>query len=120
MRISSFYADIHPFRQNKPHYGIDLAADIGVPVLAAQQGKVLIADAQSLHPRFGKVVLIDHGQGYQTLYAHLDQIQLTAGSRVEAGQPIGTVGETGRVTGPHLHFEVLLRGEPQDPLLVLQ
>jgi murein DD-endopeptidase MepM/ murein hydrolase activator NlpD len=120
VRISSFYGHVHPIRQNRPHAGVDFAANIGVPVLAAQQGKVLIADDQSLHPRFGKVVLIDHGQGYQTLYSHLDQIQIAVGSRVATGQPIGTVGETGRVTGPHLHFELLLHGEPQDPMLFLK
>jgi len=117
VRISSLYAQVHPFRQNRPHAGVDFAADIGVPVLAAQRGKVLIADDQSLHPRFGKVVLIDHGEGYQTLYSHLDQIRIAVGDRVDSAQPIGTVGETGRVTGPHLHFELLLHGEPQDPML---
>lgn len=122
MRISSFYAfdGVQPYQYSRPHFGIDLVAEIGAPIVAVQRGKVLIADDQSLHPRYGKVVLIDHGQGYQTLYAHLDQIQLAAGSWVEAGQSIGTVGETGIVKEPHLHFELLLRGQPQDPMLFLK
>ncbi len=86
---------------------------------AAQKGRVLIADDTSLHERYGKVVLIDHGHGYQTLYAHLDGFYVAAGQTVDPGQPIGKVGATGRVTGPHLHFELLLHGKPLDPALHL-
>jgi murein DD-endopeptidase MepM/ murein hydrolase activator NlpD len=113
--VSSFYAEQHPFRQNRPHQGLDFAAVSGVTVKASQQGKVLIADASSLNSRYGKVVLIDHGHGYQTLYAHLNAFSVTAGQRIAAGEPIGTVGSSGRVTGPHLHFELLLNGTQQDP-----
>ena len=60
-------------------------------------------------------MLIDHGHGYQTLYAHLDDFYIEAGQTVEPGQPIGKVGSTGRVTGPHLHFELLVEGKQQDP-----
>jgi beta-lactamase regulating signal transducer with metallopeptidase domain len=113
--INSFYAEKHPFRQNKPHQGLDFGAKRGATVKAAQKGKVLIADAKSLNDRYGKAVLIDHGHGYQTLYAHLDGFYVEAGQTVEPGQPIGKVGSTGRVTGPHLHFELLIDGKQQNP-----
>ncbi|HEY0921536.1 M23/M56 family metallopeptidase [Rheinheimera pacifica] len=113
--VSSFYAEQHPFRDNRPHQGLDFAAQPGTTVKAAQKGRVLITDDTSLHQRYGKVVLIDHGHGYQTLYAHLDGFDVVAGQTVEPGQPIGKVGATGRVTGPHLHFELLLHGKQQDP-----
>ncbi|SEA01096.1 M23/M56 family metallopeptidase [Alkalimonas amylolytica] len=113
--ITSAYATQHPLRQNRPHQGVDFGAAQGSDITAAQKGKVLIADATSLHSRYGKVVLIDHGHGYQTLYAHLDDFYVTAGQSVAAGEAIGTVGATGRVTGPHLHFELLRNGQHQDP-----
>lgn len=113
--VNSFYAEQHPFRDNRPHQGLDFAAQSGTPVLAAQKGRVLITDDTSLHQRYGKVVLIDHGHGYQTLYAHLDSFYVVVGQTVEPGQPVGKMGATGRVTGPHLHFELLLNGKQQDP-----
>lgn len=113
--INSFYGEKHPFRKNRPHQGLDFGAKRGATVKAAQKGKVLIADAKSLNSRYGKAVLIDHGHGYQTLYAHLDGFYVEAGQTVEPGQPIGKVGSTGRVTGPHLHFELLIDGKQQDP-----
>ncbi|EGM79666.1 metalloendopeptidase-like membrane protein [Rheinheimera sp. A13L] len=113
--ITSFYGVKHPFRKNRPHQGLDFGAKRGATVKAAQKGKVLIADDKSLHDRYGKTVLIDHGHGYQTLYAHLDDFYIKAGQTVEPGQPIGKVGATGRVTGPHLHFELLVDGKQQDP-----
>lgn len=113
--INSFYGEQHPFRKNRPHQGLDFGAKRGATVKAAHKGKVLIADATSLNNRYGKAVLIDHGHGYQTLYAHLDDFYIEAGQTVEPGQPIGKVGSTGRVTGPHLHFELLIDGKQQDP-----
>jgi murein DD-endopeptidase MepM/ murein hydrolase activator NlpD len=113
--VNSFYGEKHPFRKNRPHQGLDFGAKRGATVKAAQKGKVLIADAKSLNDRYGKAVLIDHGHGYQTLYAHLDGFYIEAGQKVEPGQPIGKVGSTGRVTGPHLHFELLIDGKQQDP-----
>ncbi|WP_186435124.1 M23/M56 family metallopeptidase [Rheinheimera sediminis] len=113
--ITSFYGVKHPFRQNRPHQGLDFGAKRGATVKAAQKGKVLIADQTSLNSRYGKAVLIDHGHGYQTLYAHLDDFYIKAGQTLEPGQPIGKVGSTGRVTGPHLHFELLVDGKQQDP-----
>jgi murein DD-endopeptidase MepM/ murein hydrolase activator NlpD len=113
--VNSFYAEKHPIRQNRPHQGLDFGAAAGTTITAAQKGKVLIADATSLNSVYGKVVLIDHGHGYQTLYAHLDEFSIAAGQTVKAGESIGTVGTTGRVTGPHLHFEILFDGRQQDP-----
>lgn len=118
--VSSFYAERHPFRQQRPHQGIDFAAEKGVVVQASGQGKVLIADDKSLNSRYGKVVLIEHGAGYQTLYAHLDSFDVQPGQLVRAGENIGTVGDSGKVTGPHLHFEILHDGEQQNPALYLQ
>ncbi len=118
--VTSFYAEKHPFRQNRPHQGLDFGSAAGTTITATQKGKVLIADATSLNSRYGNVVLIDHGHGYQTLYAHLNDFHVVAGQTVQAGEPIGTVGATGRVTGPHLHFEILLNGQQQDPALYLQ
>lgn len=113
--VTSFYAEKHPIRQNRPHQGMDFGAAAGTTVKATHKGRVLIADATSLNSGYGKTVLIDHGHGYQTLYAHLDDFFIAAGQIVKAGEPIGTVGTTGRVTGPHLHFEILLNGQQQDP-----
>jgi murein DD-endopeptidase MepM/ murein hydrolase activator NlpD len=113
--VSSFYAEKHPIRQNRPHQGVDFSAAVGTTIKATHKGKVLIADAASLNNGYGKAVLIDHGHGYQTLYAHLDDFYITAGQTVKAGEPIGTVGTTGLVTGPHLHFEILLNGRQQNP-----
>ncbi|HEY7884854.1 MAG TPA: M23/M56 family metallopeptidase, partial [Cellvibrionaceae bacterium] len=76
--INSFYAEKHPIRQNRPHQGLDFGAPSGATIKAAQKGKVLIADATSLSNGYGKVVLIDHGHGYQTLYAHLDDFSIIA------------------------------------------
>ncbi|MDP2714545.1 M23/M56 family metallopeptidase [Rheinheimera sp.] len=118
--VTSFYAEKHPFRQNRPHQGVDFGAATGATITASQKGKVLIADDSSLNRRYGKVVLIDHGHGYQTLYAHLNDFHIIAGQTVQAGEPIGTVGTTGRVTGPHLHFEILLNGRQQNPAVYLQ
>lgn len=118
--VNSFYAEKHPIRQNRPHQGLDFGAAAGATIMATQKGKVLIADATSLNSGYGKVVLIDHGHGYQTLYAHLDDFYIAAGQTVKAGEPIGTVGTTGRVTGPHLHFEILLHGRQQDPATYLK
>ena len=113
--VSAFYGEKHPLRQNRPHQGIDFAAAKGVVIRASQQGKVLIADDSSLHSNFGRVVLIDHGAGYQTLYAHLNGFKVRSGQMVQAGEPIGTVGDSGKVSGPHLHFEILRHGLQQDP-----
>jgi len=114
-RISSGYKDISAFRGNKLHRAIDFAASIGTKVVASFSGKVLIADDATLHRNYGKVVLIEHEGKLQSLYAHLDSFSVEAGQYISAGQKLGTVGETGRTTGPHLHFELLKDGQHTDP-----
>ncbi|MBQ4814537.1 hypothetical protein A7985_25100 [Pseudoalteromonas luteoviolacea] len=117
--ISSFYGHVSQFRNMKPHGGIDLVAPIGSRIMAIADGKVLIADDKSLPHRYGKVVLLQHKNGYQSLYAHLDSINVESGQMVTGGQSIGTLGETGKVTGPHLHLELIHREQRINPLAVL-
>ncbi|MCB1864146.1 MAG: peptidoglycan DD-metalloendopeptidase family protein [Chromatiales bacterium] len=97
-----------------PHSGLDIAAPRGTPVAAAAAGHIVEADDFFFS---GNVVFVDHGQGLITLYAHLDRIDVRVGDAVQRGQVIGTVGSTGRVTGPHLHWTVYLNATPVDPLL---
>ena len=94
------------------HTGLDFPADIGTPVRAAAGG---VVQSVGWHPQYGQVLEIDHGNGLSTLYAHLSKARAAAGDIVRRGQVVAEVGNTGRSTGPHLHFEVLLDGVPQDP-----
>jgi murein DD-endopeptidase MepM/ murein hydrolase activator NlpD len=94
------------------HTGLDFPAEVGTPVRAAAGG---VVQAVGWHPQYGQVLEIDHGNGLSTLYAHLSKVQAQTGSIVRRGQVVAQVGNTGRSTGPHLHFEVLLGGVPQDP-----
>ena len=89
------------------HTGIDLAARQGTVVIASQAGRVLLVETIS---GYGTTVLIDHGGGWQTLYAHLHQASVLEGAWLEQGQPLGTVGMTGSASGPHLHFELRRQG----------
>ena len=88
------------------HNGIDIAATPGTPVVAAASGRVIVAKAGGYNGGYGSMVIISHSNGVQTLYAHLRAIYITPGTTVEQGQTIGEVGNTGRSSGPHLHFEV--------------
>ncbi|WP_375207782.1 M23/M56 family metallopeptidase [Hyphococcus sp.] len=102
------------------HDGIDIRAPRGEPVRAAGDGKVLEAtDRYNNNDAWGKVVVIDHGHGLITRYAHLDSYVARKGERVGAGEIIGAVGSTGKATGPHLHFEVIADGEIIDPAPVV-
>ncbi|MEN9500208.1 MAG: hypothetical protein RIS83_2028 [Pseudomonadota bacterium] len=85
----------------QPHYGLDFAAPTGTPVLATASGRVTLADEFHF---FGRLIVVDHGHGVNSLYAHLSEIDVSEGSMVTQGQKIGAIGATGRVTGPHLHF----------------
>jgi murein DD-endopeptidase MepM/ murein hydrolase activator NlpD len=96
----------------RPHMGIDIAAPPGTPIAAAADGVVLIAGREAA---YGRLVCIDHGHGYTTMYGHLKDIQVKPGDRVHAGQTLGTVGISGNTTGPHLHYEVRIHGRPVNP-----
>jgi murein DD-endopeptidase MepM/ murein hydrolase activator NlpD len=98
--------------RNALHTGLDFPADTGTPVLAAAGGMVLLTES---HPAYGNMVEIDHGNGLVTRYAHNSKLMVKAGDIVKRGQLISEVGTSGRSTGPHLHFEVLVDGVPQDP-----
>jgi len=89
------------------HTGVDFAAASGTPVLAALAGQVVLAEALGA---YGLTVVVDHGGGVQTLYAHLQQIQTSLGAQLEQGEVLGLLGSTGRSSGPHLHFELRSRG----------
>ncbi len=100
----------------KHHQGIDLSARYGTKIYAAASGKVeFIRVRYRLNKGYGRVVIIDHGFGYKTLYGHLSKIYVKQGQQVERWQEIGLSGDTGRATGPHLHYEVWHKGRAQNP-----
>jgi murein DD-endopeptidase MepM/ murein hydrolase activator NlpD len=110
---SNFGWRLDPFTgQQSFHEGIDFPADVGTAIDAAASGKVIFAD---VHPAYGKIIEIDHGNGLVSRYAHCSVLLVKEGDFVMRGQLIAKVGTTGRSTGPHLHFEVRLNGVPQNP-----
>ncbi len=94
------------------HTGLDFPADMGTPIHAAAGGVVLVSE---YHPQYGNMVMIDHGRGLVTRYAHGSKVLVNAGDLIKRGQRVALVGTSGRSTGPHLHFEVLVDGVPQNP-----
>ncbi len=88
------------------HNGVDIAARIGTPIYAAAAGEVIISRVGGYNGGYGNYIVVKHGNGMQTLYAHLDEVQISAGTSVSKGDQIGTMGNTGKSTGVHLHFEV--------------
>jgi len=94
------------------HPGLDIAAETGTPILAADSGRVIIAGWVS---GYGNYIAIDHGRGISTGYGHCSRIDVSVGQDVQRGQVIGAVGSTGHSTGPHVHFEIRVNGRPVDP-----
>jgi murein DD-endopeptidase MepM/ murein hydrolase activator NlpD len=112
--MSGFGERLDPFTgQRAIHYGLDLKNEIGTPVLATAPGTVIYAGWMR---DYGRVVEIDHGLGIHTRYAHLKAFTVTVGQKVEFRQEIGKLGNSGRSTGPHLHYEVQVNGKPHDPM----
>jgi murein DD-endopeptidase MepM/ murein hydrolase activator NlpD len=100
----------------EPHDGIDLAAPAGTPVKTAAPGTTLYAGEQK---GYGLIVIVEHAGGLITLYAHNRDVRVKTGQKVREGQVVATVGDSGKTSGPHLHFEVRKDGVPVDPLLYL-
>lgn len=115
---SSYGWRIDPFNGNKAfHEGLDFTANTGTPIRAAADGIV----SEAIHtPDYGNLVKIQHGSGLETRYAHASKLLVKAGDRVTKGQIVAEVGNTGRSTGPHLHYEIRLNGESLDPRKYLQ
>ena len=110
---SSFGVRRDPFtKRMAAHQGVDICQSYGTPVMSSAAGKVIYAGH---YYNYGKFIVIEHGHGYQTAYGHLSKIDVKEGSTVLKGQMIGNVGQTGRATAPHLHYEVRQDGQPVDP-----
>ena len=110
---STYGSRVHPiFKVAKMHTGLDIGVAHGTPVKVADSGVVTFSDWWG---GYGRCIIVDHGRGYATLYAHLSVQSVKKGDRVDKGQVIGNVGSTGYSTGPHLHFEVRKNGETVDP-----
>jgi hypothetical protein len=108
------HARLHPiFHEERPHPGIDISAPMGTPILAAAGGMVIQVGTGT---GYGMMVTIEHGYGLVTRYAHVSKALVRVGQRVRRGDEIALVGNTGIVTAPHLHYEVIVNGNQQDPL----
>jgi murein DD-endopeptidase MepM/ murein hydrolase activator NlpD len=117
-RLISFFG-----RRNDPfsadmafHPGVDISGPIGTPVRAAADGVVSLAEYGG---GYGRLVVIDHGGGVQTYYGHLSRIDVIAGEEIRRGEILGALGRSGRTTGPHLHYEVRIGGNPVNPYMFL-
>jgi len=107
------YNRLHPLLgYRRPHPGVDISADQGSPVVATGAGRVVFAGSKG---GYGRLVEIDHGDGYRSRYAHLGRIQVSVGENVLRGRVIGNVGRTGLTTGPNLHYEIRIDDRPVNP-----
>ncbi len=105
---------LHPLLGlRRPHTGVDISADFGSSVVAAGAGRVTFAGSKQ---GYGRIVEIDHGDGYESKYAHLGRIAVRVGTWIQRGEMIGEVGVSGTATGPNLHYEVLVDGRPVNPV----
>ncbi len=98
------------------HLGIDIATSLGDPLYAAGNGIVTFSGYSG---SYGKIIIISHGYGYKTVYAHNNSNYVKVGQKVEKGQQIGEIGNSGKTTGPHVHFEVHLNGKQINPTKIL-
>ena len=115
-RMASGYGyRIHPiYKVRKMHWGMDFTAPTGTPIYATGDGKV--STYKKSRSGYGNHIIIDHGYGYQTLYAHMSKVDVRRGQKVKRGDIIGYVGSTGRSTAPHLHYEVVKDGRKINPV----
>ena len=113
--LSGYGMRLHPVHKiNKMHAGLDFPAPKGTPIVATGNGKVVkVRNARS---GYGRHVVIDHGFGYESLYAHLDKVDVRVGQEIERGESIGTIGRTGTATAPHCHYEVRLNKKAVNPI----
>jgi murein DD-endopeptidase MepM/ murein hydrolase activator NlpD len=112
--VATAYSDVFGPRGNRFHTGIDYPGQAGTPVFAAASGRVTFAGFSV--GGWGRLVTIAHGGGTRTMYAHLSRVGVRVGQYLQSGQRIGRIGSSGKATGPHLHFEVRVRGAAVDPL----
>ena len=111
--MSSFGERTDPFSgEGAYHKGMDISAPVGTPVHVAADGVVVFADRSG---GYGRLVIVDHGNGFETYYAHLSRFEVVPGQEIRQGELVGAVGASGRVTAPHLHYEVRLRKQPVNP-----
>ncbi len=118
--VSGFGERINPFHKGKYHHpGVDFAAPRGSPVFVTAPGRVVALNRTSLEAGYGNYIDVNHGNGFVTRYAHLDEIKVSKGEKVEKGKIIGTVGSSGGSIAPHLHYEVIRDREQVDPVAYL-
>ncbi len=111
--MSSYGQRSDPFSgEGAYHTGVDISAPMGTPAYATADGIVVFAERFG---GYGRLVIVDHGNGYETYYAHLSRFDVIAGQEIRQSEPVGAVGTSGRVTAPHLHYEVRLRKAPVNP-----
>lgn len=118
--VCGYGNQINPFNKLLyQHTGIDLSAGKGSPVFAAGSGKILSVNRSILPTGLGNCIIIDHGNGYKTTYAHLQDVIVLSGQKIQQGQSIGTVGVSGGAIAPHLHYEIAKNGKPCNPIQFL-
>lgn len=116
--MSSYGERTDPFSgEGAYHAGVDISAPMGTPAHATADGIVIFADRSN---GYGRLVIVDHGNGYETFYAHLSRFDVIAGQEIRLGETVGAVGASGRVTAPHLHYEVRVRKAPVNPYRFLK
>ena len=118
-RLTGFFGSqrILNEKPKRPHYGIDIAQKKGSPIIAPSSGKVKLVAKNMFFT--GNTVILDHGLGLISIFAHMDEIFVSEGQYIEISEKIGSVGMTGRATGPHLHWGIYLEDTPVDPLTIL-